>query len=145
MEDNKLKPKEIREMYFLNKSEMLVGGAIISEWCIYVSESVYTTFINQSDVATIITSIVCIEAFIREEIQDFNTNFFKLVNAFGLDKETTKKLHKLRKFRNSIVHDKVLYDKYSEKDRQLYQEKCEDMAFLSIELIFLVFYSIPMI
>ena len=57
-----------REKYFIEQEEkLLIGGAAFSEWCTFISKSVYDAFINGADLATVITALACIETYFRTE------------------------------------------------------------------------------
>lgn len=60
--------KSEREDYFIKQEEeLLVGGAAFSEWCTFISKSVYDAFINGADLAAIITAVTCIETYLKTE------------------------------------------------------------------------------
>ena len=63
--------KAEREEYFLQQEdELLKGGAAFSEWCTFISKSVYDAFVNGADLATIITTVTCIETYLKTENLD---------------------------------------------------------------------------
>ena len=74
--------KHERELYFATLEESLLkGGAAFSEWCILIAKSIYISFINEADLATIITSVACIETYFKSESpQDKNKSLLQLIN-----------------------------------------------------------------
>ena len=57
-----------REQYFLETHDsLLLGGVCFSEWCTFISKSIYDAFVNGADLATVITSMACIETYFKTE------------------------------------------------------------------------------
>lgn len=137
-----------RNKYFLNKSEeLLLGGAAFSEWCTFVSKSVYSAFVAGADLSAIITSLACIETYFRTEDElSKGKKLFQLINEYPfLDDMTKNDLHRLRQFRNHWIHLDETDDSDILHDETKYEIECEEMAFLSIELLLKVLYSHPFI
>lgn len=143
-----MKTKVEREEYFYVQSEeLLTGGAAFSEWCTFISKSVYDAFINAADLSAIITALACIETYFRTE-DEFSKGkkLFQLINEYPfLDDMTKNDLHKLRQFRNHWIHLDETDDSDILHDETKYEIECEEMAFLSIELLLKVLYSHPFI
>ena len=140
--------KEEREKFWIEQEELiLLGGACFSEWCTFISKSVYDAFINGADIATVITSIACIETYFKtENFENKNKSIMQLINeADFLDKEEKESLHKLRTYRNSWVHAKRLDDSDILADETPFLIEAEEMAILSVKLLLTVLFSNPFI
>lgn len=69
--------KAAREEYFLaQEDELLKEGAAFSEWCTFISKSVYDAFVNGADLATIITALVCIETYLKQKMWEAKTKIW---------------------------------------------------------------------
>lgn len=136
----------IREQYFMDlEEEYLLGGASFSEWCTYISESVYTAFVNGADLATVITSVCCIETYLRtESSQNGKESLAELINKdpFLLEDEK-EQLHTLRKYRNRWVHAGEISDIIFEDHEEEIRRKTKEMAYLSVKLLLKVLFSNP--
>jgi hypothetical protein len=138
--------KQEREIYFFEQEEeALRGGASFSEWCTFISRSVYDAFVNGADLATIITAVTCIETcFITESPECKNRSLAQLIDAETfLSEEEKTQLHILRKYRNSWVHsDRIDVSELLENENK-YQNELEDMALLSVRMLLIVLSSNP--
>lgn len=137
-----------REEYFLaQEDELLRGGAAYSEWCTFISKSVYQAFVNGADLATVLTAVTCIETFFKTESpEDSNKNLAELIDvAFGLSDEEKESLHVLRKYRNGWVHADRLDDTDLFLHEDKYEKELEEMALLSIRMLLTVLFSNPFI
>lgn len=140
--------KSERENYFLmQEDELLLGGVMFSEWCTFISKSVYDAFVNGADLATIITAMTCIETYLRSEDPYNNKKTLtQLIDeAFLLDVETKKQLHILRRYRNGWVHADRGDDTEILDNEEKYIEELEAMSCLSIRMMFTVLFSYPFI
>ena len=140
--------KTEREKYFLEQEDKLLkGGAAYSEWCTLITKSVYDSFVNGADLATIITSMVCIETYFKTESpHDKNKKLAQLIDEeVFLTEEEKRQLHKLRKYRNSWVHADRLNDTDLLKNEEKYQNELEEMSFLSVKMLLTVLFSKPFI
>lgn len=140
--------KEERERFFIEREESLLkGGASFSEWCTFMSKSIYDAFVNGADLATIITVMACIETYFKTEdpsLQKKNLAF--LIDEYPfLGKEEKEKLHMLRKYRNSWVHVDRIDDSPVLHDEEIYIDEVQTMACLSIEMLLTVLFSHPFI
>ena len=110
--------KHERELYFATLEESLLkGGATFSEWCILIAKSIYISFINEADLATIITSVACIETYLKSESpQDKNKSLMQLINEA---------------------------DSLSEEEK--YQAELEKMSILSVRMLLTVLFSHPFV
>jgi Uncharacterized conserved protein len=140
--------KTYREQYFLEQEELLLkGGASFSEWCTFISKSVYDAFVNGADLATIITAMACIETYLKAEIDEYrNNNLVSLIDTYPFfNEEVKQQLHRLRKYRNSWVHDDSIDDVPILSNQPQYIEEVEKMAFLAVKLMLTVLFSQPYI
>lgn len=140
--------REDREKFFIEQEErLLVGGAAFSEWCTFMSKSVYDAFINGADVATVITALACIETYFRTE-DNFSRkkNLHTLIEEYPfLDDDERQQLHKLRKYRNRWVHMNSIDDSGILMNEEVYLKEAEEMALLSVKLLLTVLFSHPFI
>lgn len=140
--------KAAREEYFLaQEDELLKEGAAFSEWCTFISKSVYDAFVNGADLATIITALVCIETYLKtENVGSKNKNLAQLIDEEPfLSDDEKEQLHTLRKYRNGWVHADRLDDTDLLKNEEPYYKELENMAFLSIKMLLTVLFSHPFI
>lgn len=137
-----------REEYFLAQEDKLLrGGVAYSEWCTFISKSVYQAFVNGADLATVLTAVTCIETYFKtENPEDSNKSLVELIDtAFGLSDEEKESLHILRKYRNGWVHADRLDDTDLFLHEDKYERELEEMALLSIRLLLTVLFSNPFI
>lgn len=140
--------KHERELYFATLEESLLkGGAAFSEWCILIAKSIYISFINEADLATIITSVACIETYFKSESpQDKNKSLMQLINeADSLSEEEKYQLHILQKYRNSWVHADRIDDMDLFPNEEKYQAELEKMSILSVRMLLTVLFSHPFV
>lgn len=140
-----MKSKEEREQFFYEESErLLLGGASPTEWSVFISESVYLSFINGADLSTIIMAGVCIEAYLRSEIKG-KQKFAELIDdgQYLLSSDLQERLHNFRKYRNSWVHCDSRDDTKIFACREAIENDLEKWAYKSITLLFEVLYSNP--
>lgn len=140
--------KRERKIYFTKQEEeLLKGGAIFSEWCTFISGSVYEAFVNGADLATIITALTCIETFFKTENPDSkNKKLVQLIDEDTfLSEEEKEQLHILRKYRNSWVHADRLDDTELFENEAKYKKEIEKMSLLSIRMLLTVLFSNPFI
>ena len=137
-----------REDYFLEQEEALLkGGAAFSEWCTFISKSVYDAFVSGADLATVITAVACIEAYFRtESMYTGKMNLATLIDKVSfLSEEEKSQLHELRRYRNRWVHLHELDDSDILKDEDKYLKEAEQMSFLAVKLLLTVLFSCPFI
>lgn len=140
-----------RETYFREQEELLLkGGAAFSEWCTFISKSVYDAFVNGADLAAIITAVTCIETYFKTESPESSKkSLAELIDgAFGLSHEEREDLHLLRRYRNKWVHAGRLDDSHDSDlllNEHKYEEELEEMAFLSVRMMLIVLFSNPFI
>lgn len=138
---------EREEYFFQQEDELLKGGAAFSEWCTFISKSVYDAFVNGADLATIITAVTCIETYLKtENLDSKKKNLSQLIDEEPfLSDEDKSQLHILRKYRNGWVHADRLDDIDLLENEERYQQELETMALLSIRMLLIVLFSHPFI
>jgi hypothetical protein len=120
-----MKSKEERESYLNEKDDKFVGGAVISEWANYIiCESIYSAFVNQVDVATIITSVACIEAIVRDDFTDCHQDLRKLIERMNYSQELLEKYYVLKRFRNKLVRYKIGFESLNYEQKEVFKEEC---------------------
>ena len=140
--------KQEREIYFFEQEEKaLRGGAAFSEWCTFISKSVYDAFVNGADLATIITTVTCIETYFKTENPECkNRSLAQLIDTDTfLSEEEKKQLHILRKYRNSWVHSDRIDDAELLENEIKYQNEIEEMSLLSVRMLLIVLFSNPFV
>ena len=140
--------KAEREEYFMQQEdELLKGGAAFSEWCTFISKSVYDAFVNGADLATIITAVTCIETYLKtENLNSKRKNLAQLIDEEPfLSDEDKSQLHILRKYRNGWVHADRLDDTDLLENEEQYHQELEEMALLSVKMLLTVLFSHPFI
>ncbi len=140
--------KAEREEYFMQQEDKLLkGGATFSEWCTFISKSVYDAFVNGADLATIITAVTCIETYLKtENLDSKRKNLAQLIDEEPfLSDEDKSQLHILRKYRNGWVHADRLDDTDLLENEEQYHQELERMALLSIKMLLTVLFSYPFI
>lgn len=140
--------KSERELFFLEQEERLLKcGASFSEWCTFISKSVYDAFINGADLATIITVVTCIETYLKtENPENYKKNLAQLIDEEVLFTDREKEqLHKLRKYRNGWVHAKRVDDVDLLENENKYKKELEEMSRLSIRMLLTVLFSNPFV
>lgn len=140
--------RDERERYFVEQEDKLLrGGVSFSEWCTFISKSVYDAFVNGADLATVITSMACIETYFKtEDPKNKDKSLAQLINeASYLDEEEIVNLHLLRRYRNSWVHADRLDDTEILDDDTAFYAEAEEMAILSVKMLLKVLFSNPWI
>lgn len=85
--------------------ELLVGGYILSEWCVLIVQQCDIAFCARADLAVVITSVAGIEAYMKSEYGAAEkTSLYHLVEGSSLTEDLKLDIHNLRKYRNGWVH-----------------------------------------
>jgi len=136
-----------RECFWMAQEEsLLLGGAAFSEWCTFISKSVYDAFVNGADLATVITSIACIETYFKTETtEDKNKSLAQIIDESDFSEKDKNDLHLLRKYRNSWVHADRIDDKEILLDDTKFILEAEKMAMLSVKMLLKVLFSNPFV
>lgn len=88
--------------------ELLLGGAILSEWTTFLVKDAEIAFCSGAYLASILASQAAIESHLRYDY--FNSvyskrwSFYDLIEKANIENELSKELHDLRKYRNKWVH-----------------------------------------
>ncbi len=140
--------KAEREEYFLaQENELLKGSTAYSEWCTFISKSVYQAFVNGADLATVLTAVTCIETYFKtERPEDRKKSLAELIDgAWGLSDAEKESLHILRQYRNGWVHADRLDDTDLFLREDKYEKELEEMSLLSIHMLLTVLFSNPFV
>ncbi len=124
--------------------ELLKGGASLSEWCCFIVREADTAFVNGAHLASILTAVSGIEAYLRSEFSDTGKErLVDLINQAAIDEGLKEDLHVLRKYRNKWVHvddpmnDAQLLEKPEDTEKEL-----EQMAFFAARSLRRTIYQI---
>ena len=130
-----------RECFWVAQEENhLLGGVAFSEWCTFISKSVYDAFVNGADLATVITSLACIETYFKTENMEDKNKSLAQIDESNFSKEDRNNLHLLRKYRNSWVHSDRIDDKEILLDDTRFISEAEKMAILSVKMLLKVLF-----
>lgn len=85
--------------------ELLLGGAMFSEWCTLIVRECDLAFVAGADLATIITATAGIETYLRAEYGSAKRlTFAELISRAPIASQLAEDMHKLRRYRNGWVH-----------------------------------------
>lgn len=85
--------------------ELLNGGVILSEWCSCIVREVDLAFVGGAHLATILTAVAGIEAYLRSEYTvTGKERLVDLISNAPISEDFKNDLHRLRKYRNKWVH-----------------------------------------
>ncbi len=130
--------KNDREQYLLDLDDQLLqGGVILSEWCIFVVREADTAFIGGANLASILTAVSGIETYLRSEYSKTGQeHLVELISQSSIPEKLKEDLHKLRKYRNKWVHiDKPWNDSGILKNPEEIEKELEETAMLSIRAL----------
>jgi hypothetical protein len=110
--------------------ELLLGGVVLSEWCVFIVREADTAFANGAHLASILTAVSAIETYLRSEhATTGKERLVELIESASIELGLKNELHTLRKYRNRWVHvnepwnDTKLLEQPEATEREL-----EDMA-----------------
>jgi hypothetical protein len=125
--------------------ELLRGGAVLSEWCAFLTRESDGAFADGLYLASILTAMSAIETHLRsEDSNGKQKRLVELIDSSGLESELMDQLHTLRKYRNKWVHvadpweDQALIENPKEHEDEL-----EKMAILGVKALRQTIYSNP--
>jgi hypothetical protein len=127
--------------------ELLKGGVILSEWCVFLTRESDTAYAKGVFLASILTALSAIETHLRSEYPDASKmRLVELIDESDLDPALVRDLHVLRKYRNKWVHVSDPWDDQAliENPAQ-YDDELERMALLAIGALRRTIYSNPLI
>lgn len=85
--------------------ELLRGGVLLSEWCIFIIKEADVAFVGGANLAAILTSVSGIETYLRSEYSETRKErLVELINGAPISNDLKTDLHALRKYRNKWVH-----------------------------------------
>lgn len=97
---------EQRWKYILQlDDELLAGGVMLSESCVFLIRETDIAFVNGAYLATVITSMAAVETYLRSEYSETGAErLFELIENSALESQLKSDLQELRKYRNAWVH-----------------------------------------
>lgn len=127
--------------------ELLHGGAVLSEWTVFLVRDADLAFVSGAYLACIITAMSVVESHLKYEYgNEKKERFVDLINLGILKEELRKELHELRQFRNQWVH---VRDPSDDADLLDFPQECtnklEFMARKAIRVLREVIYMNPWI
>lgn len=125
---------------------LLLGGVIISEKAAFLIRESDVAFVNGASLASIITALAGIEAYLRSESDCNKSRLVELINYSDLADDLKREIHALRKYRNTWVHIADPWDDASLLNSpELHEMELEQMAIRSAIALRLAIYSGPWI
>jgi hypothetical protein len=123
--------------------EILKGGILLSEWCIFIVRETDKAYACGAYLASILTALSGIETYLRSEYSvTGKERLVNLINSSSIDDRLKSDLHLLRKYRNKWVHvrdpwkDVGLIELPTETEKEI-----ERMAFFAIRLLRNIIYE----
>lgn len=117
--------------------ELLKGGVILSEWCIFIVRESDLAFACGAYLASILTAVSGIETYLRSEYcLTGKERLVELIDNAPIDAGLKDDLHLLRKYRNKWVHvddpwnDVALLERPEETENEL-----ERMALFAVRTL----------
>jgi hypothetical protein len=110
--------------------ELLKGGVILSEWCSFIVREADTAFANGAHLASILTAVSGIEAYLRSEYSAMGKErLVELIDRAEIEADLKADLHALRKYRNRWVHvDSPWEDENLLEHPEVVEGEFEEMA-----------------
>lgn len=139
--------KELKGWDYINALEEKYqkGGYILSEYVTKLVQSCDLAFCVEANIAVIITATSAIETYLKSEyFIKGKVNAYDAIEISDFSLEIKKRLHELRKYRNSWVHvnepwnDSALLENSDQDDAEI-----ELWARKSLELLRIVIYDNP--
>lgn len=130
---------------YINKldEELLLGGAILSEWSVFLIRDADVAFVAGAHLAAILTALAGIESHLKYESgTNRRERLIKLIDAAQITEERRAELHALRRYRNRWVH---VTDPHEDRELLDYPEAHEDeleqMALRAIRALRQIIYT----
>lgn len=96
---------ERQQLLFDLDEDLLIGGVVLSEWCVLIVRECDLAFVAGADLATIITAAAAMETHLRAEYGGSEKlSFAELINRAPIDPQLAERLHRIRQYRNRWVH-----------------------------------------
>lgn len=117
--------------------ELLKGGVILSEWCIFIVRDADTAFASGAHLAAILTAVSGIETYLRSEHSKIGRKrLVELIDGAEIDVGLKEDLHLLRRYRNKWVHvDNPSEDEALLEHPEAIEDELEKMAFFAIRAL----------
>lgn len=122
--------EEDKWKYLVELDERLLqGGVILSEWATFLVRDADTAFASGAHLASVITSLACIETHLRGESGASRKRLVELIEESDLEAELKEELQELRKYRNRWVHVADPWDDESLLETpESHERELEEMA-----------------
>lgn len=110
--------------------ELMKGGYILSEWCVFITKQADIAYARGADLASILTAMAAIETYLRSEYPlQSRATLAKLIDKSLLMESLKDELHKLRRYRNKWVHvDDPGMDEFLIENPKDFEDECRKMA-----------------
>ena len=110
--------------------ELLIGGAMLSEWCSFIVREADIAFAKGADLASILTAVSGIETYLRSEYDTGERDgLFHLVSNSPIKDDLKADIHRLRVYRNRWVHVAEPSDDSEIREHlEKYEDELEKMA-----------------
>jgi hypothetical protein len=119
--------------------ENMRGGAILSEFSIFLATDAESAFQADADLSTIFTACAAIETHLRFENSSRTkekVTFAQMTDSQGLPVELKENLAKLRKFRNTWIHvENPNFDIELQIEPEIVHSELAEMSELAIKLM----------
>lgn len=88
------------------EQELLLGGALLSEWSTFLMNDAQEAFCAGADLAALLAAQAAIECHLKYEYGDSkgSVRLVDLIDESPLPEQLKERLHELRKYRNRWVH-----------------------------------------
>lgn len=113
--------------------ELLIGGAMISEWCAFIVRDCDHAFVGGANLATVISATAAIETYLRAEYAGGKrVRLVDLIDSAPIQQELREDIPPLRKYRNKWVHVTTPErDEEILQNPEVYEAQLEDWAKLA--------------
>lgn len=125
--------------------ELMKGGYILSEWCIFITKDAHYAYVNGTFLAAIVMATAGIETYLRSEYGvGSRDRFVDLIDRSPLDEQLKTDLQSLRKYRNKWVHIDDPWDDTELIERpENMEDELEGMALFAMRALLSTIYENP--
>lgn len=126
--------------------ELLLGGAMLSEWTTFLAKDAEIAFCSGAYLSSILASQAAIESHLRFDYFDSNEtkgwSFYDMIEKSDLESELKNELHNLRKYRNKWVHVNDPSDDNELLERpEYYEAELSDFSKITIKTMLKILYN----
>lgn len=121
--------------------ELLLGGAMVSEWCAFVVREADTAFAKGANLASVLTAVSGIETHLRAEQGNASSRLVDLIDQASLPYDLRRDVHRLRRYRNKWVHVDPSDDQEVLNNPGRFEAELEEMAFFAARVLRRVIYT----